>query len=159
MIARDTIIAAAHDWIGTPYHHQASLKGVGCDCLGLIRGLWRELQGPEPEPLPPYTRDWGDATGSQPLLEAAGRHLVPTEIARALPGDVIVFRMQAGVAKHAGILTRGSLNIRAQVAQSAAAPDQASFVHAQEGIGVAEMWLTPWWRRRVSAVFRFPRVD
>ena len=28
-------------WIGTPYRHQASLKGVGCDCLGLVRGVWR----------------------------------------------------------------------------------------------------------------------
>jgi NlpC/P60 family putative phage cell wall peptidase len=159
MIARETIVAAVHDWIGTPYHHQASLKGVGCDCLGLIRGLWRELQGPEPEALPPYTRDWGDATGSEPLLEAARKHLIATDIARALPGDVIVFRMRAGVAKHAGILTRGSLVACAQVARSAVAQNQASFVHAQEGIGVAEARLAPSWRRRVSAVFRFPLVS
>jgi NlpC/P60 family putative phage cell wall peptidase len=154
MITRDAIVEAARAWIGTPYHHQASLKGVGCDCLGLIRGVWRELEGPEPEPLPPYTRDWGDATGSEPLLEAGRRHLVAIAIAGALPGDVIVFRMQAGVAKHAGILTRGSLAVRAQAGRN-----EASFVHAQEGIGVAEMWLTPWWRRRVSAVFKFPRVS
>jgi NlpC/P60 family putative phage cell wall peptidase len=113
MIARDTIIAAARSWIGTPYHHQASLKRVGCDCLGLIRGVWRELQGPEPEALPPYTRDWGDATGSEPLLAAAARHLVPVATIEAMPGDVIVFRMRAGVAKHAGILTGGSLAARA----------------------------------------------
>ncbi len=36
------IVAAARGWIGTPYLHQASLKGVGCDCLGLLRGLYRE---------------------------------------------------------------------------------------------------------------------
>jgi hypothetical protein len=40
-----TIIAAARSWLGTPYAHQASLKGVGCDCLGLVRGVWREVQG------------------------------------------------------------------------------------------------------------------
>ena len=76
MIARENIAAVTLDWIGTPYHHQASLKGVGCDCLGLIRGVWRELQGPEPEELPPYTRDWGDVTGSEPLLAAARRYRV-----------------------------------------------------------------------------------
>lgn len=59
MVTREAIIAAARSWLGTPYHHQASLKGVGSDCLGLIRGIWRELYGPEPEAMPPYTRDWG----------------------------------------------------------------------------------------------------
>ena len=46
------IIAAARGWIGTPYRHQASLKGVGADCLGLVRGVWREVMGDEPEPPP-----------------------------------------------------------------------------------------------------------
>lgn len=43
MVTREAVIAAARSWLGTPYHHQASRKGVGCDCLGLIRGIWREL--------------------------------------------------------------------------------------------------------------------
>jgi NlpC/P60 family putative phage cell wall peptidase len=151
MIARTRIVAAARDWIGTPYHHQASVKGVGCDCLGLIRGVWRALQGPEPEALPPYTRDWGDVTGSEPLLAAARKYLVPRDIATAQPGDVIVFRMQAGVAKHAGLLVEGSLG--AQTARN-----ETKFVHAQEGIGVAEVQLSRWWRRHISAVFSFPGV-
>lgn len=41
------IIAIARSWLGTPYHDQASLRGVGCDCLGLARGVWREIVGPE----------------------------------------------------------------------------------------------------------------
>ena len=32
--------AAAIRWLGTPYHHQASVRGAGCDCLGLIRGIY-----------------------------------------------------------------------------------------------------------------------
>jgi NlpC/P60 family putative phage cell wall peptidase len=43
------VVAEAMDWIGTPYRHQASRKGVGCDCLGLVRGVWRALYGREPE--------------------------------------------------------------------------------------------------------------
>ena len=58
------VIAAVRGWLGTPYHDQASLKGVGCDCLGLVRGVWRELFGAEPLPLPPYSRDWGEAGSS-----------------------------------------------------------------------------------------------
>ena len=38
---------AARAWLGTPYRHQASVKGVGADCLGLVRGLWREVAGAE----------------------------------------------------------------------------------------------------------------
>jgi NlpC/P60 family putative phage cell wall peptidase len=73
MTTREQIVASARSWLGTPYHHQASVRGVGCDCLGLIRGLWRELLGAEPEAMPAYTRDWGDVTGSEPLLDAAHR--------------------------------------------------------------------------------------
>src|SRR5690606_4769974 len=44
-----TIVAEALEWVGTPYRHQASLKGVACDCLGLVRGVWRSIYGLEPE--------------------------------------------------------------------------------------------------------------
>ena len=55
--------AEARLWLGTPYRHQAALRGVGCDCLGLVRGVWRALIGPEPEDPPPYTPDWGEVGG------------------------------------------------------------------------------------------------
>lgn len=42
-LSRQIIVAETRDWIGTPYRHQASLKGVGCDCLGLVRGVWRAV--------------------------------------------------------------------------------------------------------------------
>ncbi|HMM10451.1 MAG TPA: peptidase, partial [Paracoccus solventivorans] len=51
-------VEIARGWIGTPYVHQGSVKGAGADCLGLIRGVWRELYGTEPEAPPPYTPDW-----------------------------------------------------------------------------------------------------
>ena len=43
------IVAEARSWIGTPYRHQTSVKGIGCDCLGLVRGVWRACLGREPE--------------------------------------------------------------------------------------------------------------
>jgi NlpC/P60 family putative phage cell wall peptidase len=144
MTTREQIVAAARAWIGTPYHHQASVKGVGCDCLGLIRGVWRELIGEEPEALPAYTSDWGDVTGSEPLLAAARRNLRPIAPRLARPGDVLVFRMQAGVAKHAGIIA----------AEEGSEPSR--LVHAVEDLGVVEIPLTRWWARRVAAAFAFP---
>ncbi|HEX7531978.1 MAG TPA: peptidase P60 [Methyloceanibacter sp.] len=107
MTQRKAIVKAVRGWLGTPYHRQASLKGVGSDCLGLIRGTWRELYAPEPETMPAYTQDWGSAAGSETLMEGACRHLVElTDVSGAAPGDVLVFRMRdRGVAKHAGVLT------------------------------------------------------
>ena len=70
IITRENIVAEARAWIGTPYLHQASLRGAGCDCLGLVRGLWRALIGPEPEAPGAYTRDWAEASFEERLAEA-----------------------------------------------------------------------------------------
>ena len=137
----NAIVAAARGWIGTPYIHQMSAKGAGCDCLGLLRGVWREVIGPEPEAPPAYSRDWSEASGEERLMAAALRHLVRTD--GHFPGSVILFRMREGaVAKHLGI-----------AAQSASGP---TFVHAYSGHGVVESALTRPWARRIAARFIFP---
>src|SRR4051812_1881115 len=73
-LTRAAIVAEARAWIGTRYRHQASLKGVGCDCLGLVRGVWRACIGEEPERPPPYAPDWAEAKGEDTLADAAFRH-------------------------------------------------------------------------------------
>lgn len=139
---RDEIVAAARSWIGTPYRHQASLKGAGCDCLGLVRGVWREMVGAEPEAMPAYTPDWAEALGQETLLHAARRHLREVPVGEARDGDVLVFRMGTGVpVKHCGILTGTSV------------------VHAYWGRAVVETRLVTWWQRRVVAAFAFPGVE
>lgn len=144
---REDIVAAARGWLGTPYRHQASARGVGADCLGLVRGLWREVLGKEPEPVPPYTPDWAEPAHDERLWRAARRHMLEKPAALACPGDVLLFRMRTGrVAKHLGILAR-----------SGPAP---SFIHAYDRQGVVESPLSAPWARRVVAVFSFPeRTD
>ena len=85
-----TIVALARGWIGTPYQHQASLKGVGCDCLGLLRGVWREYSGAEPESVPPYTPDWAECGGQVGVRGAGG--LFP----KAVPPERSGKRKRAG---------------------------------------------------------------
>ncbi|OZA75834.1 MAG: peptidase P60, partial [Azorhizobium sp. 39-67-5] len=66
---RAAILAEARGWIGTPYCHRASVRGEGADCLGLGRGVWRAVIGPEPAALPAYAPDWAEATRSETLLD------------------------------------------------------------------------------------------
>ena len=73
MSQNQRIVAAARGWIGTPYVHQASRRGAGSDCLGLLRGVWREVLGAEPEAVPAYTMDWSEPQGEERLWIAARR--------------------------------------------------------------------------------------
>lgn len=143
MTTRTEIVSAARSWLGTPYVHQASVKGEGCDCLGLLRGVWRELIGPEPEAVPPYSPDWAERAGRETLKEACERTLVPIAVDAACPGDVLLYRMRRNSpAKHCAILSRG------------VAAD-GWIVHAYAGIDVCE---TPSSWVAVFA-FAFPGVD
>jgi hypothetical protein len=40
----EKVVREARSWIGTPYRHQASLKGVGCDVLAAPFGEWIKLR-------------------------------------------------------------------------------------------------------------------
>lgn len=142
MIPRHAILAEAREWIGTPYQHQASTKHAGCDCLGLVRGVWRALYGGEPEAAPPYTPDWAERQGAETLLLAARRHLVETPLAAAQPADVLLFRMDA----------------RAPMKHCAILDEEARIIHAYWGRAVVRSRFAPWWRARCAAAFAFPDV-
>ena len=136
----EEIIAAARSWIGTPYRHQASCRGAGADCLGLLRGVWRSVIGAEPEAPGPYSADWAEASGSEALIEAARRHLLERPGRVFAPGDALLFRFRAHLpAKHCAI-----------------AVSPATMVHAHDGAAVCEVAVTPWWTRHLAGVFRFP---
>ena len=136
--ARPDVLAHARLWLGTPYRHQASTLGAGCDCLGLVRGVWRAVRGGEPEAPPPYRPDWAETGGRELLLEAFARWLIPVDVPE--PGDVLVFRMAPGaVAKHCAIQS---------------GPDR--MIHAYWGRACVESALGRWWRERLAAAFRFP---
>lgn len=132
----DAVVTAARQWLGTPYRHQASVPGAGCDCLGLVRGVWRMLHGTEPWTVPPYAAGWRG--GGEGLEAAAAQWLLPA--AELAAGRVVLFRLARNLpARHCGILLR-----------------EDRFIHAQEGLGVVAADLTDGWRRRVAGVFAFP---
>lgn len=136
----EAIIAECRQWLGTPYQHQSSVKQVGCDCLGLLYGIWRKLYGNEPQQIPSYTPDWGIADRSEHLLAAANRYLTKTDCLD--PATVIFFRWRNNLpAKHIGIVVTKN-----------------SFIHAYERAGVVETSLNRHWQKRIAGRFNFPEI-
>ncbi len=140
----NAVVAEARLWLGTPYVHQASVRGAGCDCLGLVRGIWRALQGAEPQVMPRYTPDWDEPQGAEVLWAAARRHLRPVDEQVMAPGQVLLFRMREdAVAKHLGVVSAVGAHPR--------------FIHAYTRHGVLESPLSDPWVRRIAARFEFER--
>jgi NlpC/P60 family putative phage cell wall peptidase len=137
---RSEIVWLARGWLGTPYRHQAATRGAGCDCLGLVRGVWRERFGDEPLAVPNYRADWRDVRHAEGLRQAAEALLVP--VGKMQAGQVVLFRLGRTTApRHCGIVV---------------AVDR--FIHAQEGLGVIEANLTEGWRKRIAGLYDFPGV-
>ncbi|WMT91162.1 NlpC/P60 family protein [Pelagibacterium sp. H642] len=139
MTRGEAIAEEARRWIGTPYRHQAALRGAGADCLGLVRGVWRALYGGEPGAVPAYGADWRDPGIGDALEVGARRYLIAKE-GSVEAGDVVLFRLMRHLpARHCGVMV---------------GPER--FVHAQEHLGVVEVAMGESWARRVAGVFRFP---
>lgn len=140
----DKVVRAARSWLGTPYVHQCSARGQGTDCLGLLRGVWREVVGKEPVEIPAYTADWSESSRLERLWQAAREHLIEVPVDPMRAGCVVLFRMQRGsVAKHLAVLATGAAGI-------------PTIIHAYSGKGVVETPLTPPWVRRIVAQFQYP---
>ena len=137
----DSVVAAARAFLGTPYRHQAATMGAGCDCLGLLRGVWRALYGSEPMEVPPYRADLRDPLHAG-ALRAAAETLLTAETGPFSAGQVVLFRLGSLTEpKHCGILV-----------------SPTRFIHAQERLGVVEANFTEAWARRVAGRFSFPDV-
>ena len=86
-----SVVVEARRWLGTPYLHQASECGVGADCLGLLRGVWRGVIGPEPFFMPSYSRDWSEPQGREDLWAAAQAVLIERDMELTLKGMCYCF--------------------------------------------------------------------
>ena len=133
----DLVLPVARQWIGTPYVLGAALRGAGCDCIGLVRGVWSDLSGKPPPPVPPWRSDWANAKG-RPLVAAARSYLCPKDRVEALPGDVVVLRVADTREAHCGIL-----DIDGQ------------FIHSMESVGVVRVPFDAY-RPNLAFVASFP---
>lgn len=136
------VLEIARSWIGTPYRHQGRMKGAGCDCIGLIIGVWEELYGSLPKgiKIPAYTPAWAEETRKSLMVAFAAQYLEPVPLTDCMPGDVLMFSMlRNGPTKHAGLLS-----------------GEKKIIHAYQGHAVAETDMNLPRYAKLTYAFRYP---
>lgn len=94
MTTRADIVAEARTWLGTRWQHQASQRGIGSDCIGLVVGVGRELGIPEAYAFAQdlEVKGYGREPDPRMLLAACSRYLDPCR--NPVPGDILLFRFK-----------------------------------------------------------------
>ncbi len=143
--AQTEIISEAREWIGTPFHFNQRLKGVGVDCGNLVAGIALNVGLIEgPVNTPSFSADWQSHTTEERicnLLESFGCTQIPIE--EALPGDILTFNIGRG--------TRVQAHLAVKVTET-------RIVHATN-VGtnaVVETELSGSLLSRLGRVYRFP---
>ncbi len=142
MISGAAIVAEARGWIRTPYSHQACLKGVACDCIGLVVGVAQELGIPEAAQWlnDPRFRGYGRTPKPDDLLAACALYLDHLYLTQVELGDILLFTFLKEP-MHFGIV-------------SEVVPRYV--IHAYAPVErVVENSLTGKWERRVIGAYRY----
>lgn len=132
---RDEFVNEARSWIGTPYQHQGRIKGVACDCIGLVIGTARALGLTEYDIDGYGTRPDGNL---RPVMET---QLESVPLDTVQPGDVVLFAW-ASHPLHVGILSDASHVIHAYL------PNRR----------VVENIIDKRWRAQIVAAYHVPGV-
>jgi NlpC/P60 family putative phage cell wall peptidase len=101
------IVAEARTWVGTPWMHQASRKGLATDCIGLVVGVARALGVKEAADYDAAidVRGYGRQPDPAALLAATDKYLQRIEIGEATLGDIFLLRFEFDP-MHFAILSR-----------------------------------------------------
>ena len=106
---RTAVVAEAESWLGTPYHHEARIKGHGVDCAQILVGVFANVGLIEPVTLPHYPMDWNLHRDEERYLDILGRYTreiehpslcdpragaarQPAGAGNVLPGDIAIWK-------------------------------------------------------------------
>lgn len=73
------VVAAGLSWVGTPYHHNASVKGCGVDCAQLIKAAHVEAGVVDDFAVAKYTHDWHLHRSEECYLATVEAYLEPVD--------------------------------------------------------------------------------
>jgi NlpC/P60 family putative phage cell wall peptidase len=122
----------------------AASKGVGCDCLGLILGVYKDITGiTVPFPMR-YSPNWTRTAQHGHALLDALHHLGTPAKHPLQAGDILIFALTDGRIIHAGIMV-----------------EEGNFIHALADPAIAKVTLSPFtdpWARRLHARYTLPTI-
>ena len=135
----------AKEWVNTPYHHQAAVKQVGCDCIGLLVGVWTKLLGNLPVQPPIYSPQWHLHQDESQLIHVLKNTYEFVEVNASSPplGSVLCFGLKGRPAHHAAIVSGENKFIH-----SYATPKK-----------VVEVTLDESWKKRLTLILDYPMVE
>jgi NlpC/P60 family putative phage cell wall peptidase len=138
------VIAEARTWIGTPFHHQAQVKGHGADCVGLVLGA-AEPFGWQPDPAQwRQFRNYARVPNPRKMLKALNLFMLPVTEEPQL-GDVLYLEWKTDLPTHVAIVAELS--------------GRLTLIHALSEVGyVVETSFVDPWPGRVNSVWRYPFV-
>lgn len=87
----EQVVAEARQWVGTPFRWQASTKGVGADCKGLVRGVASNLGRTEADSPHGALASYRKA---DPRKLKEGMAALFDRAEEAEPGDLLLLRIK-----------------------------------------------------------------
>lgn len=146
MTTRAEIVAAARSQVGVRTQHQAAVKDVACDCIGLLLIVAGMLGMSE---VTAFKRDLRFNAYSRPpnprlMVAACDAYLDRIIPSQALPGDIALGRVEKEP-QHFGIIS---------------SIDPAYMIHAYSQVGrVTENRIDDNWRAKVLRMYRFRGIS
>jgi len=100
---RAKIIECAMSWLGTPFHDDASVKGVGVDCAQFVAAVFMEAGVCPVFEIPRYTSQWFMHRSEEKLQDFVlqfGHEIAEADVK---PGDLVLYKIGRAYA-HAAIV-------------------------------------------------------
>ena len=120
--AKARIVEETLTWLGTPYHHQARVKGIGVDCAQLLVGvaLSTGLIGDDDLSKIPlnYSPEWNIHNREEVMLGILETMGCRPVVGTPAPGDIVAFRVGRAYG-HLGILVTSTEFVHAELQGSA----------------------------------------
>jgi cell wall-associated NlpC family hydrolase len=136
MLTRKTVTDTALQWLGTPWYSNQSEKGIGCDCVGFLSGVGKEVGFLGQD----YTiRNHLNYDRNGEIEKELDRLFIPTK--ELVSANIILFR-KLGIVTHVGI-----------------ALDGETFIHASEisqlGVRVSSL---EFFRQVIHKIYQIPGI-
>lgn len=88
---RKAVVAEAHTWLRTPYHHKAAIKGAGVDCAMILVEVYHACGLIPRIDVGDYPPDWMMHRDEERYLGWVKKYCCEVETAQ--PGDIALYRV------------------------------------------------------------------